>query len=334
MHRVLLVAGLLDAGDIPLILVKNFEDLGHKVCFLPVDRDLPFLERYLHSKGRRTARLSLSLFSKRLHKKARTFSPDILLLYGSNWGVLPEMLERFRHDFGCKVVLWEGNLQLWRWFQGEALRHYDHVLVNDSYAIPMLTGPARLKDVFHLPFNMCDPDIHRPLELSDKERHHYGSDIGFIGMGHPERREFFEHLTDFNLRLWGKDWGLSEKLRPFFVDLPVGMEEKIRIYQCARINVNIQSKNYQIDGISAKIFEIASCGGFFLTERKKDLSLFLKDEEDMISFSSIDELKSKIAYYLSHAKERTELADKIRDKVVNNFTYKHKLKELMSIIKA
>jgi spore maturation protein CgeB len=241
------------------------------------------------------------------------------------------MLGKIKRNFKCKIVLWEGNLQFWRWFQAEALKYYDVVLINDSYAVPLLQGPAGLKNVIHMPFNMCDPDIHRKLDIKDEEEY-YGSDIGFIGMGRPDRRFFFEKLTEIDLKLWGKEWDKSEKLRPYFKNDRVGMNEKIKIYQSTKINVNIQSDLCQIDWLSAKIFEIASCGGFFLTERKKDLSIFFKDEVNSISFSNLNELKEKIRYYLSHPEERKNLSDTIMKKVTNDYTYKRKLTDILSKI--
>lgn len=334
MSKILLVAGLLDSGDIPRIIEKNLIELGHEALFLPVDENLPFLEYSLHKRGKRHSRLSLALFSRRLYKQAKNFQPDILLLYGSNWAVRPLVLWTIKRDFNCQIILWEGNIQFWTWFQAEALRCYDIVFVNDSYIVPLLKGPAGVKNVFHLPFNMCDPDIHRAQELSEQEKKHYGSDIGFIGMGHPERREFFKNLIEFDLKLWGKNWDMSKELSPFFINERIGMKEKLRIYQCARINVNIQSQTYQINGISAKIFEIASCGGFFLTEKKKDISLFFTEqEEEMICFSSIGELKEKIKYYLAHPDERKKCAERISNKVISNFTFRHKLNEMMSHIR-
>jgi spore maturation protein CgeB len=194
--------------------------------------------------------------------------------------------------------------------------------------------PAGHKKVMHLPFNMCDPDIHRPLAMSANDVEHYGSDIGFIGMGRPDRRKFFEKLTIFNLKLWGKEWDKSKSLCPKFINEPVGMEEKLKIYQAAKINVNIQSELCQVDGISAKIFEIASAGGFFLTERKKDLSLFFKDEADLISFRAIDELKDKIKYFLSHPAERKRISKKLQKRVTADFTYKNKLSEMIALLES
>jgi spore maturation protein CgeB len=334
MTKIVLVAGLLDSGDIPFIIEKNLKELGHEVYFQQVDRNLSWLEKYLFKKGKRHSYICMSIFSYRLYRNICRINPEVVLIRGSNWAILPRTMEKIKRKVNCKIVLWEGNLQFWRWFQSEALQYYDIIFVNDSYAIPMLKGPARINRVVHLPLNMCDPEIHCPIDLTEAEKIHYGSDIGFIGMGHPERREFFENLTGFDLKLWGKNWDQSKNLKPFFVNEPVGMKEKIRIYQCAKINVNIQSKTYQINGISEKIFEIASCGGFFLTEKKRDLSLFFKEEEGLISFSSIDELKKKIIYYLANPHERKELAKNIREKVINHFTYKHKLRDLLNYVKA
>ena len=332
-QKILMVTGSgLHGGNIPQIIDKTFKQLGHETLFMATDDNLPYLEALLIRKKKQLSRMHLSLFNRRLYKAVRAFRPDIIMVYGSNWLVRPEMIGQLKKEFGCKVALWEGNFQFWRWFQGEALRYYDCVLVNDSYAVPMLTGPARVKNVHHMPFNMCDPDLHLPQDLTDEERAHYGSDIGTIGQGHLERRELFEEFIEFDMKLWGKFWNHSKVLRPFFMDEPVGFEEKLKIFQCTKIQVNLQSQTYQINGFSAKIFEIAACGGFFLTERKKDIALFFKDEEDLISFSSIDELKEKIRYFLSHPKERMELAAKIRERVVNDYTYRHKLTEVLSAI--
>lgn len=332
LKKILIVAGLLDSGDIPLIIKENLVKLNYICEFLPVDENLPYKERYLHKIGRRYSWINLFLFSQRLYKKISIFQPNLLFVYGSNWSILPQTLGKIKRNLGCKIILWEGNLQFWRWFQGELLRYYDYIFVNDSYALPLLKGPAQLKNVIHFPGCICDPDIHKPLELSEEERNHYGSDIGFIGMGHPDRIEFFEKLTEFSLKLWGKQWDKSDKLKKYFVNEPVGLNEKIKIYQATKININIQSNKYQIDGISAKIFEIAGCSGFFLTEKKKDLSLFFKDEEDLISFNSIDDLKEKINHYLSNPQERISLSNKIREKVITNYTYKIKLKEMMNYV--
>jgi hypothetical protein len=44
MFKILLIAGLLDSGDIPIILTKNLIELGHETKFLSTDQNLPNLE--------------------------------------------------------------------------------------------------------------------------------------------------------------------------------------------------------------------------------------------------------------------------------------------------
>jgi len=140
----------------------------------------------------------------------------------------------------------------------------------------------------------------------------------------------FESLTGFNLKLWGKLW--DKFLRPFFVDEPVYGLKKMKIYKASKISINIQNPISQINGISCRIFEVLCCGGFPITENKKDLEKFFKVGEEIVAYNNITDLKQKIEYYLNHSDERKKIAERGRKRVISEHTYKKRMEGLLKII--
>ena len=70
-------------------------------------------------------------------------------------------------------------------------------------------------------------------------------------------------------------------------------------------------------------------GGFVLTDYKEDLKKVTSVSGE-ISYDSIEELNSKIDYYLAHDKERIEISKQFQDDVNNKFTYKKVVENLLS----
>ena len=68
------------------------------------------------------------------------------------------------------------------------------------------TGPA------YLPV-ACDPESHRPVDLTEDECSHFGADVSFAGSAYLKRRRMLAKLTDCGLRLWGPDWTAASWIR-------------------------------------------------------------------------------------------------------------------------
>lgn len=92
-----------------------------------------------------------------------------------------------------------------------------------------------------------------------------------------------------------------------------------QIYSSTKINLNISSLQFDTAVIN-RVIDIGSAGGFVLTDWKSDLHKITSVSEE-ISFRSIDELNSKIDYYLTHDKERREIAIQLHHDVVDKCSY-------------
>lgn len=189
---------------------------------------------------------------------------------------------------------------------------------------------------YYLPL-AADPDTHRKLNLSQEEKIEFGSDISFMGAAYPNRQHLFSRLLDYDLKLWGSGWD-SNKIFSNHVQRKgdrISVENSVKIYNSTKININLHSSlENQIfepvqDFINPRTFEIMACGGFQLVDKRTLMSEIFTEGQDIISFHSLKDLRNKIDYYLKNDKERNEIAENAREKVLKNHTYEDRIESIM-----
>jgi hypothetical protein len=84
--------------------------------------------------------------------------------------------------------------------------------------------------------------------------------------------------------------------------------------QYSNVSVSIDVVNAPfIAGFSPKLFECYAAGGFMLTSRCTDLAKAIGDLADLITFSSAEELRTKVDWYLGRPHERQQITREIRE---------------------
>ncbi len=329
---VLVIGGTqVTTSDLHLLYHRAFQRLGWRSEFLSNDSHLPFGEKVLQQSRLRFSAVHFGLFNARVRRIARACRPNLVFITGSNWYLWPETIRHLRKRYDARVVLNEQHLQVFRPNQAASLPEYDHVFVQDSGLVSILThaSPARAASLLG---PACDPLEHRPLALDAAEQAAYGSDVSYLGYAYGNRLELFEQLKEFQLRLWGVGWDYSAVLRPYFDATPVHGIRKTRIYNATRVNVNLQSVSYQLDGVTCRPFEVAACGGFCLCENRRDLGRFLNIGTEVVAFSDLAQLKTQIAYYLAHPDEARTLASAARAHVLAAHTYEHRAQQVLQTV--
>lgn len=100
------------------------------------------------------------------------------------------------------------------------------------------------------------------------------------------------------------------------------------IYSTSKINLNITSLEFD-NAVVNTVIDVAAVGGFILTDWKSDLRKITSVHEE-ISYRTIDEINAKIDYYLSHEKERLEIAHQLHQDVKINCNYPHLVNFILS----
>lgn len=102
------------------------------------------------------------------------------------------------------------------------------------------------------------------------------------------------------------------------------------IFHESRINLNTTSKAIR-SGLPLRIFDIMGCGGFVLTNYQAELPENFRIGEELVAYSNLDELCELTEYYLSHEKERIEIARNGFEKVKKEYNYPARLELLLSL---
>lgn len=104
-----------------------------------------------------------------------------------------------------------------------------------------------------------------------------------------------------------------------------------KIFYLSRINLNITLPSIET-GLPQRIFDIMGSGGFVLTNYQQEIEDCFIIGKEIEVFRNLDELKEKTAYYLSHEKERLQIAMSGYQKVCSHFSYTHQIQEILKIV--
>ena len=104
------------------------------------------------------------------------------------------------------------------------------------------------------------------------------------------------------------------------------------VFKTAPINLNITLRSIR-SGIPLRAMDIMGCGGFLLTNYQEDFLDFFIPDEDFVYYQDYSDLMDKTEYYLSHSKERKEIAGNAHLKMKEH-TLDKRLAEICRILES
>lgn len=102
------------------------------------------------------------------------------------------------------------------------------------------------------------------------------------------------------------------------------------IFHQSKISLNLTAKSIR-SGLSLRIFDVLGCEGFLITNYQAELPEHFNIGEDLEAYTSLDDLIGKCEYYLSHDKDRQEIAHNGFEKVKKYHTYDIRLTQMLEI---
>ena len=243
--------------------------------------------------------------------RARRFRPDLVLVVSGNLITTRALVEikdataatlfHFYNEDMANRLNTTATLR-------KAIRCYDHVFTTKSFNVDSLSvtgSPA----VTYLPHSYRD-HCHFPVAVEQSDRARYGSDVVFVGTWARPRARTLEQLNGFDLRVWGNDWHKLQRgstLRSSVAGRALYGDELARVFGASKISLSFLRKANR-DLHTSRTFEIPACGGFQLSEQTEEILNFFEEGKEIECFSSLDELKDKITYYLKHESPRLRIA--------------------------
>ncbi len=269
------------------------------------------------------------------------FKPDILLV---NWGgtFYPETITEIRKRFNTITINWLSDFPGGTGVLETALKSvpaYDYFFAQSTDALEVHEKHGNKGGMW---LNAaCDPDTHKPLELTDGEKGKYEHDICFVGSMYPERAELFETLTDFDIGIWGPGWNRIDDASPLKEYIKGGVVTPdiwVKIYNASKIVINYMG-HYGLDidedkitQASPRVFETMACGCFQMVDSKKDIVTLFNSGEHLVCFKKICEAKELVKEYLGNHQKRKEIASRGHNEVITKHTWAHRIEEMLKAI--
>lgn len=182
---------------------------------------------------------------------------------------------------------------------------------------------AGAKEV-HLLRSFYVPGLHRPIELTEKDRKRFESDVIFIGHFEPDHRtECLEVLLEagVRVRLFGTGWDyyLSSKLKKAFGSSirPLYGDEYVKALCASKIALCFMSKLNK-NTYTGRCFEIPACGTLLLSERTDEMKELFEEDKEAVYFSDKKELVHKVQFLLKQPEKRKAVAAAGRERCLSS----------------
>lgn len=105
------------------------------------------------------------------------------------------------------------------------------------------------------------------------------------------------------------------------------------IYCDAAVILNHTS--YQLrSGVNARVFDVPACGGFLITDRRKELGNLFTLGSEIIAYDTREELAELIGVYRNRPRLRAEISARARERIRREHTYTHRMQEMLTVVKA
>ena len=268
-----------------------------------------------------------------------TERPVDILICLAQAPMTPKVLTELRQR-GIITVMWFvedcSRFQTWKYIAP----YFDYMFIIQREFTTAVRDAGAGRAIY-LPVG-CDPDIHRPVDLTPEERIRYGSEISFLGAGYNNRRHMFAHLANRDFKIWGTEW---PDCMPFSKMVQeqgrrLDPEEYNKIFNASTVNLNLHS-SMERDGvepfgdfINPRTFELAAAGAFQLVDERTLLAEQFHIGPEMAVFHDGHEMHERIDHYIAHPEERAAIIRASRARALGEHTYQHRLKAMMEHIYA
>jgi hypothetical protein len=151
-----------------------------------------------------------------------------------------------------------------------------------------------------------------------------------VSYSHFQLAFYLNEITSFGLKVYGgEEWKEVLFHKPeVFPRIP--QAELPALFASSKINFCLTKWHFW-GAVQERAFWVLGAGGFPLVDRREELyDLFEKDE--IASYSSLEECKDLIQYYLKNEDQRLKMLSKGREKVFAKYTYDHCMAKVVKVM--
>lgn len=261
---------------------------------------------------------------KVLERQINHFKPDVL--YSHNLGYLdPDFLQSVKPKVKLIIGQIACPLPFWRNFDP-----YDLIITSFPHYLPKL-GRRGIKTEY-LP--LCfESSI---LEKIPRQKRIY--DVTFVGGISRAHKKGYRLLTQLAEKIKFDIWGYGKdeidpqsKLYQYHHGEAWG-KDMYRLMLQSKITLNRHIDVAENNANNMRLYEATGCGALLITDQKDNLGELFVPGREVVAYKNLNELVSRIKYYLSHDQERSKIAKNGQKRTLKDHTYNVRMKQLVNII--
>lgn len=116
-------------------------------------------------------------------------------------------------------------------------------------------------------------------------------------------------------------------LYPYVINKRISPQQCMRLYKRTKINLNIHVEHHT--GFNCRTFEILGNGNFELCDEQNNRVIHFENKKHLVFYHTADEAVQLIDYYLSHPKERENIATQGKQFVNTKYTFANSLRQVL-----
>jgi hypothetical protein len=267
--------------------------------------------------------------NRELLHRVTTWRPHMLINFAQHparVGTLAQM----KASSGIQLVqLWPDTLVNWNTDLSACLPLYDLVAAHSKTTLPWFKqmGARRVEWV---PL-AGDPALHPHYQSQDVEPA-YRAEVSFVGGWRPEREEVLSQLGQFDLKIWGPEWGRRCKnnaviMRAWQKRAAIGAEFA-KVVAGSHVNLNIiDFSNYP--SANMRFFEIPTAGGLQVSSPCPEMEAEFRHGEHVLYYQTGSDLLDLIRQLLADEMLGQHVAQAAHELVMTRHTYTHRTRVIL-----
>jgi spore maturation protein CgeB len=289
MHKKILIYGENWAGTLPQLLYSDLKERGVKVDIFDYTDIMPGIKtRHFFQKIMR--RIFYQVYGKKINNKflhiVKSLNPDVIIIAkGLNLN-LSTLLDIKK--LGIKLVNWNPddffNMKNSNDNLINSINAYDLIVSSRPHLFDKYYAYGANKMLFIDWYYVPDLHFSKNFEKTIK--------CSFVGSWSKYREEFVDSIgKPFFIR--GGGWEKSSigfKKRHDVDSKILTQREMSKLFDMSEVNLNILTPDNE-DLSNLRFFEVPASGGMLLTERNAHSLKYLKDKDECLMYSSVEEIR-------------------------------------------
>jgi spore maturation protein CgeB len=218
-------------------------------------------------------------------------------------------------------------------FFRETLPEYDFVFTTKSQNVERYRRDGARK-VHYVP-SAYEPALHRPLAPEESRLGSRSFDVTFVGTYDRSRDNYVDTLGWERLHVWGNAWNRYPgyaKTRDRIFPRAIYYLELADVLGRSKVALGLLREEAE-DLHTQRTFEIPACGALQLAPRNEEILSFFEEDEEIVCFSSAEEMREKALHYLANDEAARKIARAGRKRCLEGrHTYDDRVAQMMAAL--